>query len=98
MWLFLIGKDNVCANCIARETVFKDIKYKDESRLKKALRVYKIESFEDLKKIEESQAEELEDMPEISKSTIKFKKVKPSVKIDSKDDSMDYLTEMDEGW
>ncbi|MBT3464659.1 hypothetical protein HOD20_07180 [archaeon] len=98
LWLHFIGKDNVCVKCIAKNTVFKDIKTKDESRLKKALRVFDISCFEDLKNLKYSDVENLESMKDRRKQTAKYKTVKSNIKIDSKNDSMDLISELDQGW
>ena len=76
----------------------KDIKTKDESRLKKALRVFDISCFEDLKNLKYSDVENLESMKDRRKQTAKYKTVKSNIKIDSKNDSMDLISELDQGW
>ena len=99
MFLHFIGRDNVCTNCIAKHTVFREIKTTSEARLKKALRAFEINSFEDLKNITEYQIEEIENKPNLKKETIKLKKNKaknPSLK--NSDDAGDPMSEMDQLW
>ncbi len=106
LFLNFIGKDNVCTNCIARHTVFKEIKTVGEARLKKALRVFPVRSFEDLKMIKEHEVEDVEKMPD--KETVKVKKNKAvkarpvegaSVEgIKADDDIIDPIDEMDQLW
>ena len=50
-WLHCIGTDNVCAKCIAKHTLFKEVRFSDESRLAKVLRRRPIGSFDALKAI-----------------------------------------------
>ncbi|MEM2131085.1 MAG: hypothetical protein QXR96_01045 [Candidatus Woesearchaeota archaeon] len=97
MFLYFIGKDNVCHKCIAKHTVFKEVGESEDALLRKALRAFEVKSFEDLKKITSIQAEELAlgIIKEKNKQTIKYKKNKQSaVKVDS-GDTLDYQTELD---
>ncbi|MFH1316638.1 MAG: hypothetical protein ABII01_03910 [Candidatus Woesearchaeota archaeon] len=69
-WLSYIGEDIVCSKCIVKETVFKEVRFSDEKRLKKVLRTRKITNFKDLKKIDGKEAEKImleKDNPELKK-------------------------------
>ena len=96
-FLYFIGKDNVCGKCIAKHTVFKEVKESEDTLLRKALRTFDIKSFDDLKKITASQADDLAMglIKEKNKQTIKYKKnIRSAVKVDS-GDTLDYQTELD---
>jgi len=58
-WLSYIGKDYVCSKCIVKHTIFKEIRFSDEKRLKKVLRRRKLNSFDDLKNITEKDFEQI---------------------------------------
>jgi hypothetical protein len=75
LFLHLVGKNSVCTECIAKHTVFKEVKHSSEARLRKALRAFDIKSFEELKNIKAFQLENLERMPIKRKKTVKYKKV-----------------------
>jgi hypothetical protein len=96
-FLYFIGKDNACHKCIAKYTVFKEVGESEDAILRKALRAFDINGFEDLKKITAMQADDLAMglIKEKNVQTIKYKKNKSSaVKVDG-GDALDYQTEMD---
>ena len=45
-FLYFVGKDNVCNKCIAKHTVFKEVKVSEDILLRKALRSFEIKGFE----------------------------------------------------
>ena len=59
-FLYFVGKSNVCNKCIARQTVFKEVRHSEDSLLRKAMRAFGIKSFGQLKDITPKQAEDLE--------------------------------------
>ena len=97
MFLYFIGKSNVCNKCIAKHTVFKEVKVSEDAILRKALRAFDIKNFDDLKKITNAQLDKLS-MGLIklkSKQTVKYKKNQNSaVKVDD-GDYLDPQTELD---
>lgn len=101
MWLLFIGKDNVCTNCVAKHTVFTEVKNSNEIMLRKALRTLDINSFDDLKKVTPEQVDDLALGAIKSKNpkpTLKLKKnAKSSVQVDT-DDLLDPMTEQDQFW
>ncbi|MBN2422333.1 hypothetical protein JXB41_03835 [Candidatus Woesearchaeota archaeon] len=99
LFLHFVGKDNVCNNCIAKYTVFKEIKTTSEARLKKALRAFDINSFEDLKNIKEHQLEKLENqaLPKKAKVTYKTNRL-PKRNMLLSEDAQDPMSEMDQFW
>ncbi len=100
LWLIFIGKDSVCSNCIAKHTVFKEVRNSDERMLRKAIRAFDIIGFEQLKKVTNGQVDELAMglIKAKNRPTVKFKKNnESSVKVD-KEDSLDPLSEQDEFW
>jgi len=99
MFLYFIGKSNVCNKCIAKHTVFKEVRESEEALLRKALRTFDIKNFDDLKKITNAQVDKLSMglIKAKSKKTVKFKKNNPSVvKVDA-GDYLDPQTELDMG-
>lgn len=97
MFLYFIGKDNVCHKCISKHTVFKEVGESEDALLRKALRAFDIKNFDDLKKITQKKAEDLAlgIIKEKKKQTIKYKKNNHSaVKVDA-GDALDYQTELD---
>jgi len=97
MFLYFIGKSNVCHKCIGKFTVFKEVKVSEDALLRKALRAFEINDFEDLKAITDSQLDELAmgNIKEKNAQTVKYKKNKASaVEVDD-GDSLDYQTELD---
>ena len=98
-FLYFIGKDNVCNKCIAKHTVFKEVRHSEDDLLRKAMRAFEIKSFEDLKKITDAQLDELSmgNIKEKKVKTFKYKKnTSSSVKIDD-GDYLDSQTELDLG-
>lgn len=84
-----------------KHTLFKELRLSDESRLRKALRAFDINCFNDLKNIKEHQLELLENgkIQEKSKQTVKYKKNKQSIiRTDAKEDTLDPMSEMDQFW
>jgi len=68
--LTYVGKDNVCSKCMTKYTIFKEARFSDDKRISKVLRRRKMESFEDLKKIDEKEYERIneeKDDPSIRK-------------------------------
>ncbi|MBD3202777.1 hypothetical protein GF327_00650 [Candidatus Woesearchaeota archaeon] len=76
LFLHLIGKDSICAKCIVKHTVFKEVAESSEARLRKALRVFDVRSFEELKKVKDYSYEELKKMKPKRQNTVKYKKKK----------------------
>lgn len=98
-FLYFIGKSNVCNKCIAKHTVFKEVRHSEDALLRKAMRAFEIKSFDDLKKITNFQLDELEmgNIKDKKTKTFKYKKNKASaVKVDS-GDYLDSQTELDLG-
>ena len=96
-FLYFIGKSNVCNKCIARHTVFKEVRFSEDALLKKAMRAFDIKTFDDLKNIQDWQLDELEmgHIKEKSKQSFKYKKNSASaVKVDG-GDALDYQDEYD---
>lgn len=101
LWLIYIGKDNVCSNCIARNTVFKEVGNSDESRLRKALRSFDINSFEDLRQLKEYQVEQMDTKRFVpsKKNIIKYKKNRQSpIAVNKNQDELDLMSEQDQFW
>jgi len=99
MFLYFIGKSNVCNKCIGKHTVFKEVKVSEDALLRKALRTFEVKSFEDLKQITNTQLDELEMgmIKQKKAQTVKYKKNKGSaVRIDG-GDYLDAQTELDLG-
>jgi len=97
MFLYFIGKSNVCNKCIAKHTVFKEVKVSEDAILRKALRAFDIKNFDDLKKITNAQLDKLSMglIKQKSKQTVKYKKNQNSaVKVDD-GDYLDPQTELD---
>jgi len=97
MFLYFIGKDNVCNKCIARYTVFKEVKVSEDALLRKALRAYDIKCFDDLKKLTNKDFDDLAlgHVKEKKTQTVKYKKNTGSaVKVDS-GDYLDPQVELD---
>lgn len=92
LFLHLIGKSNVCTNCIAKHTIFKEIKTISEARLKRALLVFDINSFEDLKNLKAYDVVNLEKKPAKKKNNLKYKVVT------KKDVDFEDMSEMDQLW
>jgi len=96
-FLYFIGRSNVCNKCIAKYTVFKEVRYSEDAMLKKALRAFDIKSFDELKAIKEWQLDELAigNIKEKRKQSFKYKKNRASaVKVDG-GDILDYQDEYD---
>jgi len=96
-FLYFIGRDNVCNKCIAKHTVFREVKESEDALLRKALRAFDIKCFDDLKKITNSQEDKLAmgAIKEKKTQTVKYKKNKSSaVKVDG-GDYLDPQTELD---
>lgn len=98
-FLYFIGKDNVCNKCIAKHTVFKEVKESEDTMLRKALRAFDITCLDDLKKITASQADALAlgQIKEKSRQTVKYKKNRASAVTVDSGDTLDYQTELDLG-
>lgn len=96
-FLNFIGRDNVCNNCIAKHTVFKEVKHSEETLLRKAMRAYDIKNFDELKNIKEWQKEELAEgnVRNKRKKTFKYKKNRASAVRVGGGDSLDYQDELD---
>ena len=96
-FLYFIGRSNVCNKCIAKHTVFKEVKYSEDALMKKAMRAFDVKSFEDLQKIQESQLDELEMgmVKEKRGQSFKYKKNKASAVSVDAGDSLDYQDEYD---
>jgi hypothetical protein len=58
-WLNYIGIDNICNKCIEKHTIFKEIRFSNDRRLMIALKKRKIKNFEDIKKITETDFENI---------------------------------------
>ena len=98
-FLYFIGKNNVCNKCVAKHTVFKEVRHSEDALLRRAIRAFEVKDFEDLKKITNYQLDELEmgNVQDKKKKTFKYKKNKASaVKVDS-GDYLDPQTELDLG-
>ncbi|MBT3720313.1 hypothetical protein HN789_05495 [archaeon] len=96
-FLYFVGKDNVCNKCIAKHTVFKEVKVSEDILLRKALRSFEIKGFEDLKNISYADVDKLAhgQIKEKSKQTVKFKKNKVSAVSVDDGDYLDPQTELD---
>ncbi len=96
-FLYFIGKNAVCNKCIAKHTVFKEVKVSEDALLRKALRAFEIKSFEDLKKITFSQLDKLAMglIKEKKKQTVKYKPNKKSAVVVDAGDYLDPQTELD---
>lgn len=97
MFLYFVGKDNVCNKCIAKHTVFKEVKVSEDALLRRAMRAFEVDNFEDLKNITDHQLDKLHmgQIKEKSKQTIKYKKNNGSaVKVDD-GDYLDPQAELD---
>ena len=97
MFLYFIGKNNVCNKCIGKHTVFKEVKVSEDALLRKALRTFDIKSFDDLKKITNAQVDKLAMglIKQKSKQTVKYKKNKSSAVTVDDGDYLDPQTELD---
>ena len=75
-FLYFIGKSNVCNKCIAKHTVFKEVKISEDRLLRKAMRAFDIKNFDDLKKITYAELEKLKlgKIKQKNKKTFKYKK------------------------
>jgi len=97
MFLYFIGKSNVCHKCVGKYTVFKEVKTSEDALLRKALRSFDIKSFDDLKAITNADLERLQ-MGKVkvkSKQTFKYKKnTNSAVKVDD-GDYLDPQAELD---
>ena len=90
-FLYFIGKNNVCNKCIAKHTVFKEVDESEDAILRKAMRSFDVNSFDDLKNINKLQIEKLKKglVKDKNRPTFKYKDNKNSaVNVGSK-------TEMD---
>ena len=98
-FLYFIGKDNVCNKCIAKHSVFKEVSESEDTLLRKALRAFDINCFDDLRKITATQADDLALglIKEKNKQTFKYKKNKASAVVVDAGDTLDYQTELDLG-
>ncbi|MCM2324862.1 MAG: hypothetical protein NDI94_00215 [Candidatus Woesearchaeota archaeon] len=96
-FLYFIGKDNVCNKCIAKHTVFKEVRESEDGLLRKALRAFEIKCFDDLKKVSAADSDKLAMgmIKEKNKETVKYKKNKTSAVIVDDGDSLDYQDELD---
>ncbi|MBN2367758.1 hypothetical protein JXC34_01970 [Candidatus Woesearchaeota archaeon] len=95
-FLYFIGRSNVCNKCIAKHTVFKEVRHSEDELLRKAMRAFDIKSFDDLRKITDDQLDELAMgmVKEKKVKTFKYKKNAGPVKIDG-GDYLDAQTELD---
>lgn len=98
-FLYFIGKSNVCNKCVAKHTVFKEVRHSEDALLRKAMRAFEVKDFEDLKKITNYQLDELEigNIKDKKTKTFKYKKNKASVVTVDGGDSLDPQTELDLG-
>lgn len=97
LWLHFIGKDCVCGPCIAKNTVFKEMKTSNDMMLKKAIRTFDINSYQDLKSITQKQFNDLAEgkIKEKEQSTIIFKK---NAEANITKDLQDDIDEYDQLW
>ena len=99
-FLYFIGKNNVCNKCIAKYTVFKEVRVSEDALLRKALRAFDIKSFRDLQEIKDWQLDDLAMgmIKEKNSQTVKYKKnIGSSVRVDG-GDYLDPQTELDLGF
>ena len=82
MFLQIMGKDSVCSQCIVKYTPFKEVRKGSETRLRKAMRVFDIKSFEELKNLKEEDLEDLENKKDKRQCTIKYKEIKKKAQDD----------------
>ena len=99
-FLYFIGKNNVCNKCVAKHTVFKEVRVSEDALLRKAMRAFDVKDFDDLKKITNYQLDELVmgNIEDKRKKTFKYKKNKASAVHVGKGDSLDYQDELDLGF
>lgn len=97
MFLYFVGKSNVCNKCIAKHTVFKEVRVNEDGLLRKALRAFEINNFEDLTKITNSQVDKLATgaIKDKKGQTIKYKKNKGKALNVDNGDYLDPQTELD---
>ncbi len=96
-FLYFIGKSNVCNKCIAKYTVFKEVKESEDALLRKALRAFRIKTFDDLAKISYAELDMLKMglVKQKKSQTFKYKKNQASAVRVGKGDHLDPQTELD---
>ncbi len=96
-FLYFIGKSNVCHKCVAKHTVFTEVKESDDVLLRKAMRAFDIKSFGELLRITPEQKIALEEgrIRKMRNKTFKYKSNKGSSVRVGKGDSLDYQEEYD---
>jgi hypothetical protein len=90
MFLYFIGINNVCNKCVAKHTVFKEVKVSEDGLLRRAMRAFEIKSFDDLKQITYHQLDKLK-MGAIKEKNIKTFKYKKNTNSAVKVDQGDFL-------